>query len=386
MNKYRNLFLLAIFAILIIPTNVFAKEILTNFNMELDEPVAGAIPDDKVKLTYSNGDNSFSREFDIVWCETADYITCDEINNTAFKDSYGYEFQLKDEQEYDDWIIELEQLGYEVASSDDIKDYFNGVEYKGVGSREFFSFAIGGIKEFEITIEEPIAGRTPTNKAYLRLEPSEALINNEVEVEWVEVTDQGYEEMTSEKFELGKKYAVMIKDDIKAIFASKYIKDDMMFADFRMKFLVNGKEVSRYTGVMFGPLAPAVRVTTNLTNLTSSNIDTTTALNEEYTTTLTALEKYTLPTSILVTIDGVEMASDKYTYDVKTGKLTIPASLVIGDIEIEASATLIEDKKEQTNNPNTFDGITSSILIGIISLISLIGILIYNKRKDVIGA
>ena len=75
-----------------------------------------------------------------------------------------------------------------------------------------------------------------------------------------------------------------------------------------------------------------------LTNVTTSNTVSETEKGREYTTTLTAVEGYTLPESIAVTVDG--MAITGYTY--ADGVLTIPAELVTGAIVITASG--VEEK------------------------------------------
>ena len=63
--------------------------------------------------------------------------------------------------------------------------------------------------------------------------------------------------------------------------------------------------------------------------------------------------------------------------------MIIPSEYVTGSIIVEASA--LSDSSETANsqpeeNPNTFDSIINSILIGTLSLIGLVGAIIYFKK------
>lgn len=87
-------------------------------------------------------------------------------------------------------------------------------------------------------------------------------------------------------------------------------------------------------------------VTNNLTNMTSSGA-TTANLGSTYTATLSPTGLYSLPTSITVSMNGVNLTSGTdYTYDSSSGALSIPN--VNGDITVTGSATgvcLIEGTK-----------------------------------------
>lgn len=87
-------------------------------------------------------------------------------------------------------------------------------------------------------------------------------------------------------------------------------------------------------------------VTNNLTNMTSSGAATAN-LGSTYTATLSPSGLYSLPSSIIVSMNGVELTSGtEYTYNSSSGALSIPN--VNGDITVIGSATgvcLIEGTK-----------------------------------------
>ena len=60
---------------------------------------------------------------------------------------------------------------------------------------------------------------------------------------------------------------------------------------------------------------------------------------EAYSTTLTPKEGYNIPSSVLITVGGVAIDSNSYTYTPSTGALTINAGVVNGDVVITATAT-----------------------------------------------
>ena len=64
---------------------------------------------------------------------------------------------------------------------------------------------------------------------------------------------------------------------------------------------------------------------------------------KDYTGTLTAASGYALPSSITVTVGGKTLAKDKYTYDPATGKLTLLAAVVNGEIQIRATCVQTPD-------------------------------------------
>ena len=72
-----------------------------------------------------------------------------------------------------------------------------------------------------------------------------------------------------------------------------------------------------------------------LTNVKSSNTETSIEENTAYTTTLSAEDGYALPGSVSVTVGGTAIST--HSYDSTTGVLTIPTASVTGDIVITAS-------------------------------------------------
>ncbi|NMN02706.1 cell wall/surface repeat protein [Bifidobacterium sp. DSM 109963] len=71
--------------------------------------------------------------------------------------------------------------------------------------------------------------------------------------------------------------------------------------------------------------------------VTSSTTDTKVLTGVEYSTTLTAAAGRTLDTSsVKVTVGGNELATADYTFESSTGKLTVPAAKVTGDVKVSA--------------------------------------------------
>lgn len=80
-------------------------------------------------------------------------------------------------------------------------------------------------------------------------------------------------------------------------------------------------------------------VTNNLTNITSSNTDTTAKYGTDYNTTLSVNAGYSLPQSMSVTMGGVPIVVNQdYSYNSVDGYLSIFGTAIKGDIVITASA------------------------------------------------
>lgn len=114
-------------------------------------------------------------------------------------------------------------------------------------------------------------------------------------------------------------------------------------------------------------------ITYNLSNLTSTNTDSTIDVNKKFTTTLepataTFMYTYSLPTSITVTMNGNTLTQGTdYTYDSTSGEIEIPNTT--GDIVISATAQsnrcLIEGTQIRLANGSTksIENITYSDLL-----------------------
>ena len=104
----------------------------------------------------------------------------------------------------------------------------------------------------------------------------------------------------------------------------------------------NGNQVKTYTY----STTTTYNVTYSGTNLTCIGESKVTA-GTAYSCTLTAASGYKLPDSITVTVGGTALSSG-YSYDKSTGKVTVEAAKVTGNINIKADAV-----KEQVDNPTT---------------------------------
>ena len=88
-----------------------------------------------------------------------------------------------------------------------------------------------------------------------------------------------------------------------------------------------------------------VNVISSIYGGTSTNKNDTTALRRAYHTTIVPNNGYVLPEEIAIYIDGLYVASG-YTYNAETGKLTINAEVIVGEVEIYAECvhkSVIED-------------------------------------------
>lgn len=77
-------------------------------------------------------------------------------------------------------------------------------------------------------------------------------------------------------------------------------------------------------------------VTTDLTNIDKTDGENTAHFGTDYSATLRAAKGYDLPASVEIKVGGVSIASNGYTYDSVSGKITIYGSYIKGDISIKA--------------------------------------------------
>ncbi len=124
---------------------------------------------------------------------------------------------------------------------------------------------------------------------------------------------------------------------------------DLTYDGTKNLFTVGAGQWNNATGTwsVYEPPVTNYNVTTNLTNLTSSNAAAAIEAGAVYTTTLKAKAGYALPASVSVTVGGV--ADSTHTYSSETGVLTIPAASVTGDIVITAEADAYTYLKPNAN-------------------------------------
>ncbi len=101
-------------------------------------------------------------------------------------------------------------------------------------------------------------------------------------------------------------------------------------------------------GGTWSKLALTFGVSYQLTNVTSSNTAATIEEGTAYSTTLKAKAAYALPESVSVTVGGTALTGG-YTYDSKTGALTVDAASVTGDLVITAAADAYTYLKPNAN-------------------------------------
>lgn len=86
----------------------------------------------------------------------------------------------------------------------------------------------------------------------------------------------------------------------------------------------------------------AANITYNLSELTSSNTAKTVTDGTAYSTTLTPSTDYKRPTSLVITAGDKALGESDYTYSPTTGKLSIQASAMYGDIVIYGQAVALK--------------------------------------------
>lgn len=103
-----------------------------------------------------------------------------------------------------------------------------------------------------------------------------------------------------------------------------------------------------------------VEVSTDLTRL-GLNGKLTAKTGKDYTATLLPDDGWILPAEITVKVDGSKLSAKKYDYDPNTGKLTIPADQVTGDIEIIAEAEQMSIVGEWLGSVDLSNTITQAV-------------------------
>ena len=385
MKKFISKILISIIVFILLPINVDAVE-FTKSNSKVDNPLPGGIPDTTVVEELSKDDFVKTNEFNIKWYEFNSVTgTFEEMTTPTFKDKTVYMYRDADLNKRAEWVDSLAMNGDFIPA--DIEVYTNDIKCD-ISIMSCETFAVGGIEELKITITEPIAGEKPSTKAILSGVPENVVIKDEVEIEWDEIDDTGSRNtMSSLTFELGKKYSFAISMDMNQVFNNEYIIDYYgPLVDFRTRAIVNEIDMDFNKQPVYGPLEEEVRITEIFTNIVDSMSVNKTLKNVEYSTVLFSDIDYKLPETISVKVSDVELTTDKYTYDSKTGELIIPASSVTGDIIIEAKA--VYDKVEEPiipseplpNVPQTSDNIGNAILLGFLSMFGLITTLIYMRK------
>lgn len=386
MKKNRFLFLMAFALFILLPVNVFASEEFTKYEIIVDDPVVGEAPSSTAKVVYSNETTTAEYDVNLIWYIVNEDYTYTELNSPEkIKEETRYAFDLTT----DDYNTIAEDFAAkDYSKSADLEVYINNYEiyYLANSPKEYQNYYIGAALEYRIYIETPIAGETACETGTFIAKTEDKTYEFVLKVNWSEIGDD-YSKTGISTFEVGKKYTFgfLLKEES---FISGNMEDYKSLVennDFRTRLFVNDKEITFEEELIYGPLEDNVRVTLNLTNITSSNQATEIARGSEYKTVLTTDEKHSLPETIVVKVDGNILDNTKYSYDYNTGTLTIPSEYVTGSISIEATSknngneepAILQPEEE---NPNTLDSIAKSILTGTISLIGLVGALIYFKK------
>lgn len=123
----------------------------------------------------------------------------------------------------------------------------------------------------------------------------------------------------------------IIPEQQKLIYEGNVLQDGRTLADYN----VQKESIIHLRGIY--------TVTNNVTNVTSSG-ETSITNESDYTAILTADIGYKLPDMVYILIGGSELSTTSYSYDNTTGGLTIPQSMITGNITIVGDAVEITYK------------------------------------------
>lgn len=331
------------------------KTELDKVNIIVDDPIEGEKPDYKVDVVVSNEDGSKKleiKDLEVKWLKLSDDLIDEEElqEDDVFIKGCKYVSEFINQDALDE---ELEKNNY--ALSDSVSVYLNGNLVRGLNY-----FHIGGIKSINQEVEKLIIGEELPKKLKITF----VMEDGEKEFEfnslkWFEVDEDGRTVGESSGIvEAGKRYMIGFDVSNNTEF-EKYVS----MQDVRTKHTFNGKDIPYFMGtdniyeVIFDANGGTFK--NNVKTITVEDI-----INFNY-------DKFEKPTR-----DGYKFIGF-YTED---GKSYL--DVMNSETGIEEDTTFYAKWELEEENPNTFDGVVSSLSIVIISLIILVGSIIYFKKNN----
>ena len=349
MKNNRFLLLLVLLMVVFIPFHVHAEELYSKVEIEIDDPQENQLPDTTANVILSNSNEEKQLEdVEIIWFQE---------DGTQMKETDVF---LNNEKYYFKFNESLTSSGF----TEDLKMYVNGYEYA-----EGNLFCINGLKSFNVVTDLIIGEAFPT-VATIILKTSDTTVEEEVEIAAWYVIDEENNQLikieTDDVVESGKKYWLEADGDVStlSVAAQELIYKD----DLRTVFLFNGSEEEYYVGrelysIIFDANGGVFKDGT--TTIKINDI-----INFDY-------ESFEKPTR-----DGYKFIGF---YTEKTGG-TSYYDLMNSEAGIEEDTILYARWEVEEENPKTFDEIGTSIFMGTISLIGLIGATIYLKKRNKVRA
>ena len=214
-----------------------------NVYLTIDFPKVGVRPDTTFSVTADPDDALTVHELGATWYESATGNASDVVPMTTSKFRPGIYYFV--DWPRDPYISEIFAPGYSLASGATIQLYEVILDQSAPFAYRYDRMS-NPITKMAFAIDEPLLGAVPDTTLEIAPTPSEGLLQNIFNVEWLESTDgsdySSFVPMTTETFEAGKYYILCWPQNpgIMDVLAPGY------FPAENTKLNCNGKSFSQY--------------------------------------------------------------------------------------------------------------------------------------------